>query len=141
MAPLDQNNMKSKESNLNQHIRQYPSKHTGPFFVYKYKRNRPAFPLKSVTMAKYLYAKLKFVRLVQSITRVKIRTELLNANDANALVKDPFFEKYRIYIPAEDVEIQRIIKLSLDCDAAKCTEFGKVKVKHLDISNVPLLES
>ena len=140
MAPTDEDGMVADDGQPDGRIRQYPLEHTGPFFVYIREIN-PSFPLKSVMFSKYLYAKFKSVTSVQAISRVKIRAELSNAADANELVKDPFFKSFRIYIPAEDVEVQGVIQLSSDCSAAECTEHGIGKFKYPDTPEIPILES
>ena len=97
-------------------IRIYPDTHNGPFYVYI--RATKGEPLKHIKLSKHLftaYGNEKISRVVQ-MNNHKIRVELKIAAAANELTADqnPLFSTYRVYIAAEQVEIDGVIRFSCD---------------------------
>lgn len=124
-------------------IRVYPKGHKGPYHVYI--RAGRSVTLKHINVSKYLfgkYGKDKIGKITQ-MNNHKIRVEFSSANDANllSLDDDPCLSPYRVYIPAEQVEIDGLIRLDVDEPIVDLVASGHGKFNSSALSDVPVLEA
>lgn len=121
MSPKTDDEMSEAETDGEEgvsRIRLYPTTHTGPYTVYVRKIDKPLKPLyhtvyvnknyKSVTSSEHSRDKMIFV--------------LGDIAEANKFIVDTHFVEYRVFINAEEVEVDGVIKFSDLCDIQKLSE-------------------
>lgn len=102
------------DDNNHTRIRLYPPWHKGPYAVFIREKETRLMPLK---FSSYVYNQYKSAQAVTSIPKQKkIKITLSELDDANALIKDPVFKNYRVYIRSDEVEISGVINNSEICD-------------------------
>jgi hypothetical protein len=134
VIPLDKNNDPLDNSLPNPRIRSYPIYHRGPFVVFiKQKQTSISF----VAIARKLNENFKHcVKNIMKMNSTKMRVELDSATNANKILKLPFLQEYRVYIPAESVEIDGIVSISQDVEPDEIVAMGKGKFSHPGIPMV-----
>ena len=121
-------------------IRIYPPTHNGPYNVYiRANRNEP---LRHLKLSKYLfqtYGREKVSRAVL-MNNHKMRVELKSADEANNLVKDnnSLLSLYRVYIAAEQVEVDGIIRFSCDEPLEDLIKYGRGQFEDLSAPEVEI---
>jgi hypothetical protein len=87
----------------------YPNDYSGRFKVYI---RENTVPLSHIKISRYISNKytMKILEMTK-IHKYKIRVEVADAVTANILVKEPELAPYRVFIPANEVEINGIISL------------------------------
>jgi hypothetical protein len=117
------------------HVKKYPKSAKGPFSVYVRKDVAALDPLQLQTQVFSLY---KSCTKAFCVNDSKIRLTFTNVDEANAIVENESFTgKYKLYVPAKDVEIQGIVSISVDCSADKLKEAkGKFSARGMDPVNV-----
>ena len=124
-------------------VRIYPAGHKGPFYVYI--RATRETHLRHLALSKHLFGKHPkgtVLRVIQ-MNNFKIRVEFSNADAANNLVQctDDIFVPYRVYIAAEQVEVEGVVHLSVeDCETDLLKyglgQFGEVKIPEVELIDV-----
>lgn len=108
-------------------IRVYQEAQKGPYNVYI--RASKDTPLKHVTLSKYLFSKYpaKQIGKITQMNNHKLRVEFNSSRAANDFVStdDPTFKSFRVYIPAEQVEVEGVVRLSVDDDEAELLDYGR----------------
>lgn len=102
----------SNNSAHKQRIRQYSSTSMGPFTVIIREIQMKMAP---ITFASVINDKYKSVNQIKR-SQGKLKITLNQRDDANALVVDPYFGNYHVYIPADLVEIDGAISADDLCD-------------------------
>lgn len=120
----------------------YPDDHKGPFLVYirAYKDQ----PLRHVHISKHIFGKYDKQQIgkITQMNNHKLRVEFLNAASANNLAEttDPVLAPYRIYIPADDVEVEGIIRLSIEDDERDLLQYGRGVFGHSSVTEVKIID-
>jgi hypothetical protein len=118
--------------------REYPPGHKGPYVVFIKEKESP---LSHISISQRVNEKFRGkVKSLVKVHKSKIRVELIDGATASEVLKANFLGGYRVYIPAETVEIDGIINLEEDCNLIDLVKngFGKfsnpgvpmVKVTH-----------
>ncbi len=109
-------------------IREYPPYHRGTFVVFvKQKSSTLSF----ISVARKLNEAFKnSVKSIMKMNSSKMRIEMNTAQNANKILKLSFLQEYRVYIPAESVEIEGIVSISTDLTEKEIVERGKGKFSH-----------
>lgn len=107
--------------------RVYPADHKGPYNVYI--RASKDAPLRHVSLAKHLFDKYQNGKIlkISQMNSHKLRVEFSSLASANDLAtcSDPVLELYRVYIPAEQVEVEGVVRLSVGDPESDLLEFGR----------------
>ena len=122
--------------------RTYPDGFKGPFHVYI--RAAKDQPLKHIQLSKHLFGQFgkEDIGKITQMNNHKLRVEFLNAKSANSLVSDDDsnLAPYRVYIPAEQVEVEGIIRLSVGESESDLLTFGRGQFGEQGISEVRIIE-
>jgi hypothetical protein len=133
-ASVDKNKDNMDNISPNSRIREYPIYHKGPFIVFIKKK---ITSISFVAIARKLNESYKnCVKSIMKVNPTKMRVELTSAPIANAILKQPFLQEYRVYIPAETVEIDGIVSISQDVTVDEIVKMGKGKFSHPGIPMV-----
>jgi hypothetical protein len=119
--------------------REYPLYFKGPYVVF-IKQKGPS--LSHVTVARKLNENFKkSVKSIVKVNSTKIRVEMDSATSANKVMKMEFLSIYRVYIPAESVEIDGIVSISNDLTVEDIMKDGKGKFTHPGIPMVSVMHA
>lgn len=113
--------------------RMYPIDHKGPYVVFIREKR---VTLKYVTVAKFLVRSLKSFVSCDKISERKIRVTVSDREEANNLLKAKELEPYRVYVPADEVEVEGVIQVARDILTKEllCEGFGKFE--HPGVPNI-----
>jgi hypothetical protein len=109
-------------------IREYPMYHKGPYVVFVKQKSSS---LMFVSIARKVNEMFKSnVKSIMKVNSSKMRIEMMNASCANRILQLPFLKDYRVYIPAEAVEIDGIVSISTELTENEIIEMGKGKFSY-----------
>jgi len=120
-------------------IRQYPSNYIGCYEVFV---RQSKIPLKHLEISKKINE--AFPNEIKSLVKVnpyEIRVEFKNLASANALPKCDFLKEYRVYIPANSVEISGLITISIDTPIEEIISNANGKFFGIDSATVRVLDA
>lgn len=124
-------------------VRIYPHGHKGPFFVYI--RAAKDQTLRHVQISKFLFGKFNKLEIgkITQMNNHKMRVEFLTAAAANSLVRgtDPQLSPYRVYIPAEGVEVEGIIRLDAEEELNDLRALGRGQFGHPNVPEVEIIDA
>lgn len=123
-------------------VRTYPPTHKGPFVVYV--RASKSQSLRHLQISKYLFGKYnpQTIGKVSQMNNHKLRIEFKTAEAANSLVTNPdtVFKPYRVYIPADQVEVEGIVRLSTEDSEFDFLTNGCGKFSESNIPDVKIID-
>ena len=121
--------------------RVYHLGHKGPYNVYI--RAAKKTPLKHVSLSKFLFGKYprKQILRITQMNNHKLRVEFNSLVDANDLVTscDPTFERYRVYVPADQVEVEGVVRLSVEDNLQEVLDYGEGRFGQPSLPSVGIL--
>jgi hypothetical protein len=120
-------------------IRQYPVNYFGPFVVFIRQADTP---LQHLVISKEINE--QYMGVVKSLVKVnsaKIKVEFKDRASANGLPSAKFLNKYRVYIPAESVEISGLISISTDTKAEEIVENAVGKFVNPESAGVKVVDA
>lgn len=139
----DDSEMDQSEPPVGPRVRVYPLNHKGPFTVYI--RADKTQSLRHLQISKLLFSKYGVTKIgkVLQMNNHKLRIELKSAEAANELVKDkdPLFSPYRVYIPAEQVEVEGIVRLSTEEPTSELLIHGRGQFSEPNIADVGIIDA
>ena len=123
-------------------IRLYPAGHKEPFYVYI--RATKDHALRHISISKHLFTKFPrgTVKRITQMNNFKLRVELSTAAAANDLVKcsDSIFEPYRVYISAEQVEVEGVVQLSTEEPETDLLAYGRGQFKEAAVPEIEVID-
>ena len=123
-------------------VRIYPAGHKGPYYVYI--RATRETHLRHLALSKHLYGKHPkgAVLRITQMNNYKLRVEFSNAAAANNLVQctDDIFIPYRVYISAEQVEVEGVVYLSVEDCESDLLKYGTGQFREVKIPEVELID-
>lgn len=104
----------SEEVETCKRIRQYPRNHPGPYTVYIRSHTEAVCHL---TVARYLFNTYNAgISTCKEVSQYKLRVECNTVDLANRLPFDKKLSKFRVYVPASEVECEGVINFSQNYD-------------------------
>lgn len=110
--------MEGEGGNDTSRIRLFPASHAGPYTIFVRQILKPLRPL-----SHSIFVNKKYKSTVSAEhTRDKMKFVLSDRNEANSLIKDVEFNEYRVFIKADEVEVDGVIKYDDLCDIESLSE-------------------
>jgi hypothetical protein len=164
MEMIENNNMLNKNENTKKvRMRQYPAGHEGPFVVNIRAVN---VPLESKAIQKFIFEKYAHVKEITQVNEHKMRVVFANESGAKVVLvngeeaapsrsvqareeandlprQERWNMKFRVYIPAKNVEVQGLIPFSKNqkVDDFPMYAYGKFRNPKLTTENPKVLEA
>ena len=117
-------------------VKKYPSDAKGPYTVFIRKKDEP---MDQLVIQKYVFSHYKTCNKAFSVNEFKLKFEFTNLKDANDVVEDENLDKYKVYVPADSVEVRGIINLPVSC-TENAVLVGVGKFCNPNLPTVPILE-
>jgi hypothetical protein len=140
-SPVQTVSQTNINSNLDNQVRLrfFPSNYKGKFIVYIRENGTP---LSHISISKYICTKYGAKILeIAKMNKFKIRVEAADAETANKLVKDhELTNKYRVDVPAKEVEINGVISLS-DISLKDLVENGEGIFSHPGVPRAKIVHA
>lgn len=119
--------------NVHERRREYPIYHKGPYIIFIKQKSSS---LSHVSISRKLNENFKNgIKSIMKVNSSKMRVEMSSATNANKALKMPFLAEYRVYIPAESVEIDGIVSIDQELSVKEIIEMDKGKFSH---SGIPM---
>lgn len=123
-------------------VRIYSPGHKGLFVVYI--RASKSQTLRHLQISKYLFGKYgsALIGKVVQLNNHKLKVEFKSAEAANSLVRDSdsLFAPYRVYIPADQVEVEGIVRLSTEDPVSDLLLSGRGQFSDPGITEVSIID-
>lgn len=135
---MDTNDNNDSEKENVSRVRKYPDDHKGPFIVYVRSFKDPVHHL---TIARHLFKSYKEMLSCKRVTSHKLKVDFSNSSEANKLLNDPYLKEFRVYVPANSVEIDGLVNFPVENDASELLEGVCSFVDECALVNVQIVEA
>lgn len=104
-------------------IRKYPESHKGPFVVY-IRQQTERFMYIRIAQHVTDSRRYKSVIACDKVNEKKVRVTLRDRSEANMLVTDAGLKDYKVYVPAEEVEVEGVIQVDREISSQELMDNG-----------------